>query len=179
MFFAVTRTNDITINSLRQSDAYMRRQSNHHWFRWWLVAWSAPSHYLNQCWNIVHWTLRNKLQWNVNRNSYIFIKKNPFENVDWKTAAILSRPQCVKPVIKSTETNSLKYKSKYFNFLPTKCIKNAVCEMLPFFVVSLSLNCRSGKQHNAVALLTVQIHITMAQNHKQSKFINQYLFWQS
>ena len=24
-----------------------------HWFRWWLVAWSAPSHYLNQCWNIV------------------------------------------------------------------------------------------------------------------------------
>ena len=21
-----------------------------------------PSHYLNQCWNIVHWTLRNKIQ---------------------------------------------------------------------------------------------------------------------
>ena len=26
-----------------------------------LVAWTAPSHYLNQCWNIVNWTLRNKL----------------------------------------------------------------------------------------------------------------------
>ena len=26
-------------------------------------------HYLNQCWNIVNWTLRNKLQWNNNRNS--------------------------------------------------------------------------------------------------------------
>ena len=23
-----------------------------------------PSHFLNQCWNIVNWTLRNKLQWN-------------------------------------------------------------------------------------------------------------------
>ena len=32
-------------------------------------------HYLNQCWNIVSWTARNKLQWNVNQNSYIFIKK--------------------------------------------------------------------------------------------------------
>ena len=36
---------------------------------------------------------RNKLQINVNRNSYIFIKKNPFENVVWKMAAIWSRPQ--------------------------------------------------------------------------------------
>ena len=24
---------------------------DHHWFRQWLVAWSAPSHYLHQCWN--------------------------------------------------------------------------------------------------------------------------------
>ena len=44
---------------------------------------------------IVNWTPRNKLQWNVNRNSYIFIQGNPFENVVWKMAAILSRPQCV------------------------------------------------------------------------------------
>ena len=27
-----------------------------HWFRQWLVAYSAPSHYLNQCWPFVHWT---------------------------------------------------------------------------------------------------------------------------
>ena len=32
----------------------------------------------------------------INRNSYIFIQENPFENVVWKMAAILSRPQCVK-----------------------------------------------------------------------------------
>ena len=29
-------------------------------------------------------------------NSYIFIQENPFENVVWKIAAIMSRPQCVK-----------------------------------------------------------------------------------
>ena len=55
---------------------------------------SVPSNYLNQWWNIVDLTLRNKLQWNVNRNSNIFIYGNAFQNV-WETAAILSRPLCV------------------------------------------------------------------------------------
>ena len=55
-----------------------------------------PSHYLNQCWNIVNRTLRNKLQWNRKRNSYTFIQENAFEDVVWKMAAILPRPQCVK-----------------------------------------------------------------------------------
>ena len=60
------------------------------------IAWPAPSHYyLNQWWNIVNWTLRNKLQWNLNRNSNIFIQENAFGSVVCETAAILSRPQCV------------------------------------------------------------------------------------
>ena len=71
----------------------------HHWFRWWLVAWLVPSHYMNQCLNVVNWTLRNKLQLNLNWNSFIFIQENAFENVVWKMAAILSWPQCVKEVI--------------------------------------------------------------------------------
>ena len=61
-----------------------------------LVGWSAPSHYLNQCWNIVNWNLTNKLQLNLKRNSYIFIQENAFENV-CEMAAILSRPKCVSP----------------------------------------------------------------------------------
>ena len=61
-----------------------------------VIAWPAPSHYLNQCWNIVNLTLRNKLQWNLNRNSNICIQENLFESVDCETASILSRPQCVK-----------------------------------------------------------------------------------
>ena len=58
-----------------------------------------PSHYLNQCWNIINWTLGNKLQWNFNRNSYIFIHENALKIVVWKKATILSRPQCVNTPI--------------------------------------------------------------------------------
>ena len=61
------------------------------------MAQTAPSHYLNECWNIVNWTLRNKLQWNFNRAIETFsLKKKAFENVVWKMSTILSRPQCVK-----------------------------------------------------------------------------------
>ena len=55
----------------------MHQKISHHCFEW-LVAWPAPSHYLNQCWKIVNWTLGNKLQWNLNRNLYIFIQENEF-----------------------------------------------------------------------------------------------------
>ena len=64
---------------------------------------------LNQCWKIVKWTLRNKLQWNLKRYLYIFIQENAIENTIWKMVAILSRPQCVKHHIatnnKSLETS--------------------------------------------------------------------------
>ena len=42
-----------------------------------------------------YWTLVNKLQWNVDKNLCIFIQENAFENVVWKMAAILPRPQWV------------------------------------------------------------------------------------
>ena len=74
------------INSLRPSDAYMRR----------LGACLAPSHYLNQWWNIVNCTLGNKVQWNFNRNLNIFIQENAYENVICRIVVILSRPQWVK-----------------------------------------------------------------------------------
>ena len=86
------------VNSLRLSDAYMRRQINHNWFRQWLVAWTTPSHYLNQCWNIINWALGNKLQWNFNRNSNIFIEENTFENVVCEMLFISSWPQCVNEI---------------------------------------------------------------------------------
>ena len=43
-------------NSLKPRDAYMRRSTNHHWFRKRLVAWMKPSHCLNQWWDIVSWS---------------------------------------------------------------------------------------------------------------------------
>ena len=45
----------------------------------------------------VNWTIRNKLQWNFNGNSNIFIQENALENVVCEMASILSRPQCVNP----------------------------------------------------------------------------------
>ena len=84
------------LSSMRLSDKYMHQKltiigSDNQW----LITRSAPRHYLNQCWYIINWTLRNKLQWNFNWNSYIFIQENAFENLVWKMVAILSQPQCV------------------------------------------------------------------------------------
>ena len=61
----------------------------------------VPSHYLNQCRSIINWTIRNKLQWNFNRNSYIFIQEKAFENVVCQMVAILSRSQCVNICVRS------------------------------------------------------------------------------
>ena len=83
------------INSLRPSDAYRRQYTNHHWFRQWLVAYSSPSHYLNQCRVIVNWTPRNKLQWYFHRYSNFFIQENTFENIFCEMAASLFRPKRV------------------------------------------------------------------------------------
>ena len=53
----------------------------------------APSYYLNQCWNIVDWTLRNKTQWQFNQNFNIFIHENAIEIVVCEMASILLRPE--------------------------------------------------------------------------------------
>ena len=66
-----------------------------------------PSHYLNQCWDIVNCTLTNKLRWNFNRNLYIFIQENVFENVVWKMVAILSRLRCLMSNIHLMNTTAV------------------------------------------------------------------------
>ena len=70
-------------------------ESGQHWFRKWLGAEKAPSHYLNQCWVIVNWTMRNKIQWNFNRNTKLFFHENTSENIVCEKAAILSRARYV------------------------------------------------------------------------------------
>ena len=96
-------TRKTTFNWLRPSDEYMRQLTvSQHWFRSGLVTWPAPSHDLNQCWDILNWTLGNKIQWNLNRYSNIFIQENGFENIVWKMAAILSRPQCINALFNNS-----------------------------------------------------------------------------
>ena len=74
---------------------YVHQETNHHWFRLWLVAWSVPNHYLKRCWNIVSSTHGSKLQWHSKRNSYIFIQGNVVENVICEMAVNLSQPQYI------------------------------------------------------------------------------------
>ena len=82
------------IYSVGPSDAYMRQLTNHHWFRQWIVACTAPSHYLNQCWNNVNWTIKNKFS-GIFIKIDIFFQDSAFEYVVWKLAAILYRRQFV------------------------------------------------------------------------------------
>ena len=46
--------------------------------------------------NVNNWTLRDKIQWNSNQNTQIFVHGNAFENVVCEMAAILSRRRWVK-----------------------------------------------------------------------------------
>ena len=46
---------------------------------------------MNQCWNIVIRTAGKKIQWNINRHSYISIQENASDNIVCKMATILSR----------------------------------------------------------------------------------------
>ena len=48
---------------------------------------------------IVNWTLSNKLWWNCNRNSNIFIQANAFKSFVCGMAAILYHPQCAKTMV--------------------------------------------------------------------------------
>ena len=48
--------------------------------------------------------VKNKIQWNRNWNSYVFIQENAFEYVVCEMTAILSRPQCVNPCYAETGT---------------------------------------------------------------------------
>ena len=48
--------------------------------------------YLNQCWLIACWTIKDKLQSDVNGNSSIFILENVFENT---VCELAWRPLCL------------------------------------------------------------------------------------
>ena len=48
----------------------------HHWFGEWLVAWSAPRHYLNQCCLTVYWTIGDTPQIYFNQIRVIFVQPN-------------------------------------------------------------------------------------------------------
>ena len=93
----------VRINPLRSSDAYTC-----HWLRYVSLVqimacrlvgakpWSWPR--LKYC----QFNTKETFLWDCNRNSYI--QENPFENVVWQMASILSRFQCAKKRIVAKHT---------------------------------------------------------------------------
>ena len=62
------------------------------------IACLVPSHYLNQCWQIINQTLSSMLQWNFPWNSKVYVQEDAFKNI-CKIVSILSWTQCVKTVL--------------------------------------------------------------------------------
>ena len=80
-------------NSLRPSDAHIKSSSPLVQIMACNLCSAKPlSETMLEC---CYW---NKLQGNLNENSYIFIQENASENVTWKKSAIFSWPQCDKKV---------------------------------------------------------------------------------
>ena len=80
--------------SFPPSAAYVRHRIESSLFKWWLVAYTAPRHYQNQCCDILNWTLKYKLQWNFNS-----IQENVSENIGCEKVAILSMGKWVNDLI--------------------------------------------------------------------------------
>ena len=131
-----------SINSLRPSDAYMRQKTSHHWVQRMACPLDGAKPLSEPMPEYCNLTLRNKLQWNFNRYSNIFIQENPFQNVVWKIAAILSRPQCVIAI--SSENSNL-----HFHHYCKRCdvfcditMSGIICSSLKPFATIKSLSTR-------------------------------------
>ena len=68
---------------------------------------------------IVNWTLRNKLQWNFNRNPNIFNQENAHEHVFCEMASILCQLQC-----DNRYTNLENRISDMYPFIWTRTLQN-------------------------------------------------------
>ena len=82
-------------NSLWLSDATWCRKTVLSLVKWWSVAFSSPSYYLNQCWLIINRTHRDKRVWYFNQNALAYLKENTFDNALFKTTDVFLRYSCV------------------------------------------------------------------------------------
>ena len=128
---------------------------------------SARSIYLNQYWFIVSWTLRNTLQWKVNKSTKVFCQENvqnsgyfvqawypkPNKNDSdcrLNTASLGDRVLSINDFIKYTEVDLIKV--RYYNDLGTFVVAIArpivLHPLWPFICIS-SWNINWNVPHNA------------------------------
>ena len=110
----------------------MRQWISQHWFRLWLVAYSAPSHYLNQCWLIVSWTPMNKFLPNFNQNTKLFIHENAFEMYIYMIALVRQKMVPCDDAI-------MWYRSVWFS-VSFQWIDTSLSAIIPFIII-LAANC--------------------------------------
>ena len=79
-------------NMLRMDDAQVPQWTWSSLVQIMVCCLPVPSHNLNQWWLIVDWTLKNKLQWDLNQSTTHFIQENELEN-----AICLQNAICVCP----------------------------------------------------------------------------------
>ena len=75
------------------------------WLRWYPVSCSVQTYYLNQCWLIGNWALRNKILWKFNLKTKLIFQENAFKikKVTCKMPAILFFPQCVNSLWRTSD----------------------------------------------------------------------------
>ena len=127
-----------------------------------------PSHYQNQCWNLVNKTLRNKLQLIFCKNSNIFIKKNAFDSVVCEKTAILSRPQWVNTYILGYEWLVVTDGPKADSLLKSiATYHNVVC--LESQLESWDIDCMDFQSNQCHALFfTLTGHASLTFNHSSA-----------
>ena len=90
-----------------------------HWL--WLVAWTAQTHYLHQCWNIVNWPLRtNFSEFLIEIDIFSFDIMRLKISV-WEMAAIFSRPRSVKDAISTVNRMSYNGKCIWKHVYSSRC----------------------------------------------------------
>ena len=126
-----------------------------------------------------NWTLGNKNQWNLNRNLYIFIQENAFENVVWKMAAILSLPQCVNLTTRVVCSWGCDLLGGLVSIVPADALAPCISRALRAVVLTVCiLVFHEGESHQLVQYMC-QLRIEMIENDKYIPFCpsKQFCIW--
>ena len=91
--YSLIRLERPCVNSLRPDGTFVRESMWSSLVQVMACRRPASSNYLEQCWRIVKWTTRNKLQWNLNQNTNNFFE-HAFEKVVCAMTAILTKHKC-------------------------------------------------------------------------------------
>ena len=119
---------------------------------------------------MVNWTLRNKLQWNFNENTKLFIQENASENIICEKVVILSKGRWVKMGNQNTYIHN--------TYSSTHCpIDHSYFLIILRSYIRLG-NFRSSRYKKTISLVIPDVRplMTIAPDHSTSVISMQYLY---